>query len=126
MFNGLVYVSFKPLVRAEALVIVGDRVVYVGDESRALRIADALGLDTVDLRGRVVTPGFIDAHAHLDSIGINLSTLDLRGVPSIEELKRRLRDYARSVKTGWIVGRGSNNGWGLLVLFDSLYGDEVC
>ena len=106
LFNGLVYASFKPLVRAEALVVVGDRVVYVGDETRALRTADALGLDTVDLRGRVVMPGFIDAHAHLDSIGINLSTLDLRGVLSIEELKRRLRDYVRSVKSRWVVGRG--------------------
>ena len=102
----MVYASFKPLVRAEALVVVGDRVVYVGDETKALRIADALGLDTVDLKGRVVMPGFIDVHAHLDSIGINLSTLDLRGVPSIEELKRRLRDYVKSVKSRWVVGRG--------------------
>ncbi len=44
MFNGFVYSSFKPLVRAEAMVVVGDRVVYVGDESRALKIADASGL----------------------------------------------------------------------------------
>lgn len=108
MFNGLVYSSFKPLVRAEAMVVVGDRVTYVGDEARALRIADALGLEEVDLKGRVVMPGFIDAHTHLDSIGINLATLDLRGVGSIEELKGRLREYVKSVKTRWVMGRG---GW---------------
>ncbi|WP_243666464.1 hypothetical protein [Vulcanisaeta sp. JCM 16159] len=44
LFNGLVYPSFKPLVRAEAMVVIGDRVAYVGDETRALRIADASGL----------------------------------------------------------------------------------
>ncbi|ADN51172.1 amidohydrolase [Vulcanisaeta distributa] len=106
LFDGLVYSSFKPLVRAEAMVVVGDRVVYVGGESRALKIADALGLEEVDLKGRVVMPGFIDAHAHLDSIGINLATLDLRGVGSIEELKSRLREYVKNVKTEWIIGRG--------------------
>ncbi len=109
MFNGLVYSSFKPLVRAEAIVVVSDRVAYVGDEARALRIADALGLEEVDLKGRVVMPGFIDAHAHLDSIGINLATLDLRGgVNGIEELKSRLKDYVKNVKTNWVIGRG---GW---------------
>ncbi|MGC8606166.1 MAG: amidohydrolase [Vulcanisaeta sp.] len=106
LFNGLVYPSFKPLVKAEAMVVVGDRVVYVGDETRALRIADALGLEKVDLKGRVAMPGFIDAHAHLDSIGINLATLDLRGIDSIEELKSRLREYVKSVKTRWVMGRG--------------------
>ncbi len=60
----------------------------------------------MDLKGRVVMPGFIDAHAHLDSIGINLATLDLRGVSSIEELKSRLKDYVKSVKARWIIGRG--------------------
>ncbi len=60
----------------------------------------------MDLKGRVVMPGFIDAHAHLDSIGINLATLDLRGIDSIEELKSRLREYVKSVKTRWVMGRG--------------------
>ncbi|MGC9152466.1 MAG: amidohydrolase [Vulcanisaeta sp.] len=106
LFGGLVYSSFRPLVRAEAMVVIGDRVAYVGDESRALRIADALGLEMVDIRGKIVMPGFIDAHAHLDSIGINLSTLDLRGVGSIDELKSRLKDYVKSVRTNWVVGRG--------------------
>ncbi len=63
----------------------------------------------MDLKGRVVMPGFIDAHVHLDSIGINLATLDLRGgVGSIEELKNKLREYVKSVKARWIMGRG---GW---------------
>ncbi len=104
--GGVVYSSFEPLVRAESLVVVGDRVVYVGSEDKALRIADTLGLNVIDLRGRVVMPGFIDSHAHLDSLGISLNSLDLRGVDSIEELKRRLREYADRVRARWVYGRG--------------------
>ncbi|PLC67760.1 hypothetical protein B7L70_06965 [Vulcanisaeta sp. EB80] len=104
--GGVVYSSFEPLVRADSLVVVNGRVAYVGSEDKALRIADTLGLNVIDLRGRVVMPGFIDSHAHLDSLGISLNSLDLRGVDSIEELKRRLREYADRVRTRWVYGRG--------------------
>jgi predicted amidohydrolase YtcJ len=104
--GGVVYSSFEPLVRADSLVVVNGRVAYVGSEDKALRIADTLGLNVIDLRGRVVMPGFIDSHAHLDSLGISLNSLDLRGVDSIEELKRRLREYADRVRARWVYGRG--------------------
>jgi len=96
--GGVVYSSFEPLVRADSLVVVNGRVAYVGSEDKALRIADTLGLKVIDLKGRVVMPGFIDSHAHLDSLGISLNSLDLRGVDSIEKLKRRLREYADRVR----------------------------
>jgi predicted amidohydrolase YtcJ len=104
--NGNIYVSFKPLRKAEALVVVDERVVYVGYSEKAKRITSTLGGEIVDLEGKTVLPGFIDSHAHLDELGLYLNSLDLRGVRSIRELKERLREHATKTRTYWISGHG--------------------
>ena len=107
LINCKVYVSFKPLRVANALTIVNDRVFYVGDAEKAAGIAKSLGGEVIDLSGSIVMPGFIDSHMHLDSLGLNLNTLDLRGAKSIEEVKERLRKFITEASaTEWIVGRG--------------------
>ncbi|PUA32875.1 MAG: amidohydrolase [Zestosphaera tikiterensis] len=106
LINGTIYTAFKPVSKVDALVVFRDRVLYTGSENVALNISRTLNMDVVDLKGRVVIPGFIDAHMHLDGLGSYLTTLDLRGVRSVEELKLRLRRYAESAKTTWILGRG--------------------
>ena len=104
--NGKVYVSFKPLRVESGLVVFNERVLYVGSTERAVEIARALGGEVVDLAGRVVVPGFVDSHLHIDSLGLSLVTLDLRGVKSISELKERLREYASRSRFRWILGHG--------------------
>jgi len=104
--NGNVYVSFKPVRKAEAIVVDGERILYVGSSSVAKGIVDLLGGSIVDLSGKTVLPGFIDSHIHVDELGLQLGMLDLRGVRSIKELKERLRDFSRSVDTLWIIGFG--------------------
>ncbi|MEM2089454.1 MAG: amidohydrolase family protein [Thermoproteota archaeon] len=106
LVNGNIYVSFKPILRVEAAVILGNRVAYVGSEAGTLSRARALSINTVDLKGKTVLPGFIDAHIHLDSLGSFLNTLSLTGVRSIGELKTRLRSYAENHRENWIIGRG--------------------
>jgi predicted amidohydrolase YtcJ len=106
LVNGHIYVSFKPTLSVESAVIVENRVAYVGGEAGALSRSRTLGLETIDLDGKTVLPGFIDAHMHLDSLGTYLNTLDLRGVRSIGEVKTRLRSYAAKCSVNWILGRG--------------------
>ncbi len=106
LVNGNIYVSFKPTLRVEAAVIIGNRVAYAGSESGALSRVRTLSLDTIDLKGKTVLPGFIDAHMHLDFLGTALNTLNIRGVRSIGELEARLRSYAANHRENWIIGRG--------------------
>ncbi|MCX8183150.1 MAG: amidohydrolase [Crenarchaeota archaeon] len=106
LVNGHIYVSFKPTLKVEAAVILGNRVAYVGSEAGALSKARTLSLETLDLRGKTVLPGFIDAHMHLDLLGVSLNTLDLRGVRSIAELKNKLGNYVERSRARWILGRG--------------------
>ncbi len=104
--NGRIYVSFTPARSVEALLVASDRVLYAGSSKRARKIAEDLGGEVVDLNGKTVLPGFIDSHLHLEELGMALETLDLRGVRSIEELKERLGEYAKTSTTSWILGHG--------------------
>ena len=68
------------------------------------------GARRVDLRGRHVVPGFIDAHAHIWKIGHLLtSMLDLRGVASVEAIVASVAGIRTRRPAGsWILGRGFN------------------
>ena len=69
----------------------------------------------VDGRGRVLLPGFIDAHVHLTQLGFAALTLDLSETRSLDEALARIREYAvRYPDRRWIVGQGWNQeAWGL-------------
>lgn len=104
--NGNLLPLNGPLTRATALAIRDGRFVYVGDDRG---VAPLAGPDTrrIDLRGRTVTPGFIDAHLHLAWYGASLLRhADLVGVGSVDELLARMSEFVRAYDGPWIQGRG--------------------
>lgn len=89
-----------------SLAIHKGRIVYLGTEEGGKRF---IGPKTkkVDLRGRAVTPGLIDAHSHLLGLGRDLAQVDLRGAASFDEIVRRVRATAAKTAAGaWVRGRG--------------------
>jgi len=65
--------------------------------------------ETLDMRGRTLLPGFIDAHGHVIELGRHALQLDLVGTSSLGELQQRLRDYAAAHPNDtWILGAGWN------------------
>ena len=87
---------------AEAMAVRGGRVVAVGGEG-VVRALIGARTRVVDLGGRRVVPGFIDAHWHLPTA----DRADLTDAGSPEEIVRRLRAWAAGRPKGaWIVGRG--------------------
>jgi hypothetical protein len=111
LVNGVVYTVNEKQPTAQAVAIRGDRIVGVGtnDEMRA-RFRTT---NIVDLKGKAVYPGFIDSHAHLESLGAALMNLDLGETSSVEQIQRRVADRAASIQPGrWIRGRGwDQNKW---------------
>ena len=94
----------RPWVRA--LAVRGDRLVAVGTESQAERWAGR-GTRRILLRGQVVVPGFIDAHAHLSDAAGELGWTDLVGAPSLSATLQRLQDAATRKAPGeWVIGTG--------------------
>ena len=89
--RGSVYSPGAPF--ATAVLTVGSEVAWVGDEEAAATYVDTADA-VVDLDGRLVTPGFVDAHVHLASTGFALESLDLSGSRSLVEALEALSRYA--------------------------------
>ncbi|RFC70489.1 amidohydrolase [Streptomyces sp. AcE210] len=91
--------------RATSVAVRGERIVAVGhDEVREL-----VGPDTevVDLKGKLLIPGFQDAHAHPVGGGLELGQCDLSGATTLDEYRRRISAYAQAhPDTEWITGGG--------------------
>jgi predicted amidohydrolase YtcJ len=63
----------------------------------------------VDVHGRTILPGLIDAHGHVTELGFAAIQLDLVGTSSLADLQQRLRAYAAAhPEARWIIGRGWN------------------
>src|ERR1700734_3645435 len=53
------------LIRDGALLVHGDRITAIGPRRRIERMKEARRAEKLDFGGRVVLPGFVDAHTHL-------------------------------------------------------------
>ncbi|HYX45405.1 MAG TPA: amidohydrolase [Sphingomicrobium sp.] len=86
----------------------------IGDDGKIVRVlrrgeATPKTAATVDVQGRTLMPGFIDAHGHVIELGEHALQLDLVGTSSLADLKRRLGEYAAAHPgSKWIVGAGWN------------------
>jgi len=92
--------------RAEALAILGDRILAVGGRDEIMKLK---GPDTkvIDLDGHFVMPGFNDAHMHLASAGLEKMNVNLVGAKTLDEFRERL--FAKIETAGpaeWVVGEG--------------------
>ena len=90
--------------RAQALAISGEFIVKVGSNEEVRRLA---GRSTriIDAGGRLVVPGFNDAHVHLIMGAEELVGVDLRPSSDEDDLARRLERYAATRPVGeWITG----------------------
>jgi predicted amidohydrolase YtcJ len=99
--NGLVRTLDRQVPTQRALAIAGERIAGgVGVHETALASPEA-----VDLGGRVVVPGFNDAHVHFPTWALARTRLDLDGCPSLDEALEQIRDVQPG-PSGWIRGRG--------------------
>ncbi len=106
-YNGSIYAKYAPLTRVEAIVTRGERIQFVGTSDESMRLYGKGADGVVNLEGRVVVPGFVDSHIHLDDLGSSLNHLDLRGIASIEEMKHRIQDYRlQNPHVSVIIGTG--------------------
>jgi hypothetical protein len=89
---------------AEAVAVCGERIDAVGttDEIRG-RLPP--GARVVDAQGRLVVPGFNDAHVHLVDGAKDLLSVNLRDAASAAEMQARVRAFAAKTPGGrWILG----------------------
>ena len=95
---------------ADAVAVHAGRIVAVGPEADLLPLAGP-STRIQPLGGRVLLPGFHDAHCHVLGFGLTLAAVTLTGAQTIPELVGRLQARAAETPAGpdaWIRGRGYN------------------
>lgn len=92
--NGKIHTMNENQPRAEAVAIEGNKITYVGDASGLMR---EIGYDTevVDLRGKMMLPGFVDGHIHAVAGGVIMKGLGLQ-TDDKDELMKRITEYVNA------------------------------
>ncbi|MFJ4671396.1 amidohydrolase [Kitasatospora purpeofusca] len=103
--RGPVHTGDAARTRATGLAVTGGRITAVGhDEVRDLI---GPGTEVVDLTGRLLLPGFQDAHIHAVFGGTELAVCDLTGTVGVADYLERIRAYAdANPDQEWITGSG--------------------
>jgi predicted amidohydrolase YtcJ len=104
--NGAVYTVDAVRSWARAVAVKDGRIALVGSDDD-VREAIGPGTEVIDLRGRMLLPGFQDAHVHPVLGGLDLLQCGLHDAGSLPEYERIIRAYAQSHPDApWILGGG--------------------
>lgn len=89
---------------ARSLAVSGGKIVAIGSDADTKPL---IGTNTrvIDAGGKLVIPGFNDAHVHFLETGAQLSSVDLRSAKTPQEFVQRIKDFvAKQPKGRWILG----------------------
>lgn len=104
LLNGKIWTVNDRQPRAEAVACLGSRIVAVGSNGEIRKWIGA-GTEAIDMGGKLVLPGFNDAHVHFFSGGENLASVQLRDAKSEDEFRKRIAEFAAKQPAGrWITG----------------------
>ena len=101
--GGYVHTPADP--HATALCIEDGTIVWTGDDDASVHFQDNADR-VVELDGRLVTPAFVDSHAHLAQTGFAATSVDLTGVPSLAAALKALATHTRLTTSPVILGQG--------------------
>ena len=87
----------------EAMAVQDGKIIALGKENQILNKYSSS--KTIDLKSKYLYPGFIDAHCHFLTYGIEENQINLKGCVSFNEVIKRCLDYNKNSE--WIIG----NGW---------------
>jgi predicted amidohydrolase YtcJ len=104
--NGAVYTVDAARTRASAVAVRDGRIAAVGTDDQ-IRDQMSSRTETFDLHGRMLLPGFQDAHVHPVSSGLDRLQCDLHDLHTADEYVQAVRSYAEAhPDREWILGSG--------------------
>jgi predicted amidohydrolase YtcJ len=105
ILNGKVVTLDDARPRAEAVAIAGERILKVGSNAEVRALAQKNRTRVLDVKGRLVLPGFIDNHTHFAQAGRLLLGLNLLEVHEPKAFRQRVREAAaRLPRNAWLTG----------------------
>ena len=104
VINANVRTMDKAKPNAEAFAIKGRKIFAVGSNAEISKFI-AANTKTIDAQGKLIIPGFNDAHVHFMDGGSQLAGVDLRDAKSQQEFATRIKNFAAKLPKGrWILG----------------------
>jgi len=104
IMNAKVWTVDKAHPTAQAVAVLGDRIIAVGSNADV----ESLGSPAtrmIDAGGKLLLPGFNDAHVHFVGGGLQLDAVQLNDATSTQEFVRRIAEQAKKTPKGeWIQG----------------------
>ena len=102
--NATIYTLDSSMSVVDAMVVHQGKIVQTGKiEELEARYAAS---EVIDAGGKIIYPGFIDAHCHFWGYGMWLQQANLNGCTSNEDMVARMVEHNRVYHTEWICGRG--------------------
>jgi predicted amidohydrolase YtcJ len=102
--NAKIWTVDKAHPTAQAVAILGDRIVAVGSNAD-VNVWRGHDTKVIDAGGKLLLPGFNDAHVHFVSGGLQLESVQLNDATSKQEFVRRIAAQAKKTPKGeWIQG----------------------
>jgi predicted amidohydrolase YtcJ len=107
LYNGVIRTQSDTLPRASAIAIGGGKIVALGGDSEVLDSLSPRGGNKIDLQGKLILPGLVDAHVHLSWYAAALQAVDLVHTESVEDAVSRVAARAAQTPAGqWVRGHG--------------------
>ena len=107
--NAVVRTMDDKLPRAQSIAVSGNKIIFVGKDSDAKKFTGAK-TKVIDANGKLVIPGFNDAHVHILGMGNLFSAIDLRFIRTPQEMVEKIKYQIRFLpKNRWILGGQWNN-----------------
>lgn len=107
-FNGQIFTVNGTDEILEAMAIKGNKIIATGTNEEVKCLADK-GTKLVNLEGKSLLPGFIDAHCHITMYGTSKLAFNCREAQSIQDILNRLKEQVESTPKGsWIRASGFN------------------
>lgn len=125
VYNANVYTVNKDFTNAEAFAVKEGRFLEIGTTETIREKYNAA--KTIDLEGKTVLPGLIDAHCHFYYLGLTKQKVNLVGTKSFREVIDRIVSFQKEKNMPFITGRGwDQNDWEIKVFptkekLDSLF-----
>ena len=102
--NAKVWTVDKAHPAAQAVAVLGDRIIAVGSNAE-VEVLRSATTKVIDAHGKLLLPGFNDAHVHFVEGGLQLDSVQLNDATSTDEFVRRVRGQAQKTPKGeWIKG----------------------
>ncbi len=108
--NATIYTVDQQFSKAEAMAVADGKILAVGKNSDILKKFKAA--KTENLSGKIIYPGFIDAHCHFTGYATDQWKCELWGTKSWEEILQKMQLYAKTAPMEWLYGRSwDQNDW---------------